>query len=133
MAGLCCLLRVSPGAESFLLATTPACDGDMPDNSIDLVCWTMLCRRGEVTIGVLGAVAERADVFVCHGLSTERRLTLADIDCSVTGDIALVIPRRASRLSTMALSCCLIDTSYRGLEGCIGLGRAFDVAGVAEG
>lgn len=133
MAGLGCLWMVAPGVESFLLATAPACDGDMPDSSIDLVCWTMLCRREDVTIGVLGAVAGKYGFLFCHGLSTVRRLTLAAIDSSVTGDIELASPRRASRLSTIALSCCLMDTSYGGPEGCIGLGIGFDVAGVAEG
>lgn len=117
MVGLCCLLVASPGAESFLLATAPtllACDGDMPDNSIDLVSCAMLCRLcadGEASIGVLGAVRGNTGVLECIGLSIVSRLTLVDIDCSATGDSDLVSPPRESRLSTMALSCCLIDTS----------------------
>lgn len=83
MTGLCCLWIASDGAESFLFATAPACEGDMPDNSIDLVSCAMLCRRcveGEVIIGVLGAVGGNTGALVCIGLSIVSRLTLADID-----------------------------------------------------
>lgn len=114
MAGLWVL---SAGAESFLLATAPtllACAGDMPDNSIDLVSCAMLCCRcveGEGSIGVLGAVGRNPGVLVLIGLSTVNMLTLADMDCSAMGDSDLDSPPRESRLSTMALSCCLMDTS----------------------
>lgn len=117
MVGLCCPLIASAGAESFLLATAPkllACDGDMPDNSIDLVSCAMLCRRcadGEARIGVFGAVGGNIGVLDRNGLSIVSRLTLVDIDCSATGDSDLVSPPRESRLSTMALSCCLMETS----------------------
>lgn len=117
MVGLCCFWITSAGAESFLLATAPtllACDGDMPDNSIDLVSCAMLCRLcvdGEARTGVLGAVRGNTGVLDRIGLSIVSRLTLADIDCSAMGDSDLVSPPRESRLSTMALSCCLIDTS----------------------
>lgn len=116
MVCLRCLWIASAGAESFRLDTAPtllACDGDMPDNSIDLVCCTIFCRpcdRGAIN-GVLGAVKGCAAVLDCTGLSMVIRLTLVDIDCSATGDSDLDSPPRASRLSTMALSCCLIDTS----------------------
>lgn len=114
--GFCCLWMASAGAESFLLATAPtllACDGGMPDNSIDLVSCAMLCRRcveGEDNAGVLGAVGGNTGVLECIGLSTVNKLTLVDIDCSVMGDSDLLSPSLASRLSTMALSCCFMDT-----------------------
>lgn len=117
MLGLCCFLIVSAGAESFLLATAPtllACDGDMPDNSIDLASCATLCRLcvdGEAKIGVLGAVGGNTGVLDRIGLSIVSRLTLADIDCSPMGVNDLLSVPRESRLSTMALSCCLIDTS----------------------
>lgn len=114
MAGLWVL---SAGAESFLLATAPtllAWAGDMPDNSIDLVSCAMLCCRcveGEGSIGVLGAVGGNTGVLIRIGLSIVNMLTLADMDCSAMGDSDLDSPPRESRLSTMALSCCLMDTS----------------------
>lgn len=117
MVGLCCFWITSAGAESFLLATAPtllACDGDMPDSSIDLVSCAMLCRLcadGEASIGVLGAVGGNTGALDRIGLSIVNNLTLADIDCSATGDNDLLSPPRESRLSTMALSCCLIDAS----------------------
>lgn len=117
MVGLSCLWVATDGAESFLLATAPtllACDGDMPDNSIDLVSWAMLCRLGadgEANNGVLGAVRGSTGVLDRNGLSIVSRLTLVDIDCSAMGDRDLVSPPQESRLSTIALSCCLIETS----------------------
>lgn len=117
MVGLCCLWIASDGAESFLLATAPtllACDGDMPDNNIDLVSCAMLCRLwidGEASNGVLGAVGRKPGAIDRMGLSIVSRLTLLDIDCSAMGDRDLVSPPRDSRLSSMALSCCLIDLS----------------------
>lgn len=114
-----CLWIVSTGAESLRVGAAPrllACDGDMPDNSIDLVSCTMLCRQcvdGEASIGVLGAETGDAGALDCIGLSIVIRLTLADIDRSAMGDSDVVRPclARGSRLSTMALSCCLMDTS----------------------